>query len=87
MPSKDVVFVFEIVLDEHYCNDAAKEFIPELIKDCARQVMLKSALLATPKAMTLRAVVSKYPDYLEYPLDLNLEATLEGNDGNPKEGN
>jgi len=82
MPSKDVVFVFEIVLNEHYCNDAAKEFIPELIKDCARQVMLKSALLATPKAVTMSASISSYPDYSVYRLDLDLEPTLEGNDGN-----
>jgi len=86
MPSKDVVFLFEIVLNENYCNDAAKEFIPELIKDCARQVMLKSALLATPKAVTLSATVSSYPDYAVERLDLGLEPTLEGNDGNSEKG-
>ncbi len=78
MPTKHTVFTFEIALDENYCNDAAKQFIPELIKDCARQVMVKSALLATPQAVTLHATVSKHPDYFEQPLDLNLEATLEG---------
>jgi len=79
--SKEVVFTFEIVLDETYCNDAAKQFIPELIKDFARQVMLKSALLATPNALTMHASIASHPDYLEAPLDLNTEPTLEGNDG------
>ncbi len=75
--SKEIVFVFEIVLDETYCNDAAKEMIPELIKDFARQVVIKSSLLATPKALTMRASVASHPDYLEKPLDLNMEATTE----------
>jgi hypothetical protein len=75
--SKEVVFVFEIVLDESYCNDAAKQFIPELIKDFARQVVIKSSLLATPNALTMRASIASHPDYLEKPLDLNTEPTAE----------
>lgn len=79
--SKEVVFVFEIVLDESYCNDAAKQFIPELIKDFARQVVIKSSLLATPNALTMRASIASHPYYREQPLDLNTEPTQEGNDG------
>jgi hypothetical protein len=75
--SKEVVFAFEIVLDEAYCNDAAKEMIPELIKDFARQVLIKSSLLATPNALTMRASVASHPDYLEKPLDLQTELTHE----------
>jgi hypothetical protein len=75
--SKEVVFAFEIVLDEAYCNDAAKEMIPELIKDFARQVLIKSALLATPNALTMRASIASHPDYLEKPLDLQTELTHE----------
>jgi hypothetical protein len=75
--SKEVVFAFEIVLDENYCNDAAKAMIPELIKDFARQVLIKSALLATPNALTMRASIASHPDYLEKPLDLQTELTHE----------
>jgi hypothetical protein len=40
-------------------------------------VLIKSALLATPNALTMRASIASHPDYLEKPLDLQTELTHE----------
>jgi hypothetical protein len=65
-----VFYTFEITVDENMLNDAAKELIPNLIREFAIHARVKMALVASTHAVQMECVRSGPPDYADKPFEL-----------------
>lgn len=73
---RDTVYTFEIVVDDTQLNDAARNIIPELIREFATQAKVKMACVAATTAVQMKCVVASHVDsYIEKEFPLVQEDT------------